>query len=200
MMPSSSPSTISGRSLQGSSGWGDAVVLVPWELRRTSGDTEVSSALPPAMVKWIDYVVRVLARTRRHPSLEAERPACRRARGVPLGWRLPSRGQWLEPGADIVDSLSREQESLATAYLYRPRRNMGGAHLGGMLGHSEEAKRLDSLATHRPRARTPARIRRGGWKALSRHAGESCSSARARSFCSVYIALRTADGLCSWCE
>jgi alpha-L-rhamnosidase len=130
------------RSLQGSSGWGDAVVMVPWELWRAYGDTQVLSELWPAMVKWIDYAAE-MARTRRHPGREAERPHA--AEHEAFLWDGGFHwGEWLEPGADIVESLSREQGSVATAYLFRSAAL--AARIGKMLGHLEEAERMDSLA------------------------------------------------------
>ena len=50
------------RMLQGSSGWGDAVVIVPWELWRAYGDDGVLSELWPSMVGWLDYAA-TMART-----------------------------------------------------------------------------------------------------------------------------------------
>jgi alpha-L-rhamnosidase len=136
------------RSLQGSSGWGDAVVMVPWELYRAYGDTEVLSELWPAMVKWIDYAVGI-AQTRRHPSREADRPVA--AEHEEFLWDGGFHwGEWLEPGADIVESLSRDQGSVATAYLYRSAAL--AARIGMMLGDSDQAERMKSLAANCLRA------------------------------------------------
>ena len=56
--------TTTGRYLQGSSGWGDAIVMVPWELYRVYGDRDLLAEFWPAMVRWVDY-----AATRANPSL-----------------------------------------------------------------------------------------------------------------------------------
>jgi alpha-L-rhamnosidase len=132
------------RSLQGSSGWGDAVVIVPWELWRAYADEEVLAELWPSMVRWIDYAA-TMARTLRHPSREALRPD-------PLpheaflwdgGFHW---GEWLEPGVDVVESLRGDQGSVGTAYLHRSATL--AASIGRMLGHHDDAARLAALADH----------------------------------------------------
>ncbi len=61
------------RYLQGSSGWGDAIVMVPWELYRVYGDRDLLAEFWPAMVRWVDY-----AATRANPPLP--RPVQKRDR------------------------------------------------------------------------------------------------------------------------
>jgi alpha-L-rhamnosidase len=41
--------------MQGSSGWGDAVVMVPWEMWRAYGDSDVLAEPWPSMVSWVDF-------------------------------------------------------------------------------------------------------------------------------------------------
>ena len=168
--------------------------MVPWELWRAYGDTEVLSELWPAMVKWIDYAAG-MARTRRHPSREADRPDA--AEHEAFLWDGGFHwGEWLEPGADIVDSLSREQGSVATAYLYRSAAL--AARIGGMLGHRRRREAMDSLATNCLRA----------WR-LEYVAGDGrltpdtqANHVRALAFDLVpgNIACERLNGLCSWCE
>ena len=45
--------------LNGSAGWGDAAVVVPWELYRAYGDVQVLDELWPTMVRWLDRVERM---------------------------------------------------------------------------------------------------------------------------------------------
>lgn len=40
----------------GSTGWGDAIVIIPWQLYLHYGDTAVLTENFPAMLKWLDYV------------------------------------------------------------------------------------------------------------------------------------------------
>jgi alpha-L-rhamnosidase len=40
----------------GSTGWGDAIVIIPWQLYLHYGDREVLEECLPAMVRWLDYL------------------------------------------------------------------------------------------------------------------------------------------------
>ena len=59
--------------MNGSAGWGDAAVIVPWEIYRASGDARILEEQWPSMVSWLDYVERSAAggrhqdRAERHP-------------------------------------------------------------------------------------------------------------------------------------
>ena len=61
--------------LNGSAGWGDAVVIVPWELYRAYGDIRILDDMWPTMVAWLNRAERI-ARTERHPA----RPRAGRSR------------------------------------------------------------------------------------------------------------------------
>ena len=78
--PHESPSGPLG-AMNGSAGWGDAAVIVPWELYRAYGDTRVLAEQWDSMVAWVEYV----------------------ARAAPEGlWDSGFHfGEWLEPGADL---------------------------------------------------------------------------------------------------
>lgn len=39
--------------------WSDAVAIIPWELYRAYGDTEMLKTMFPAMKRWVDYVANV---------------------------------------------------------------------------------------------------------------------------------------------
>ena len=137
------------RLLQGSSGWGDAIVIVPWELWRAYGDDGVLSEFWPSMVSWLDYAA-TMARTHRHPTRQAKRPE-------PLpheaflwdgGFHW---GEWTEPGVDdLAAELSSDQGSVGTAYLCRSATL--AARIGALLGHHDEAERLAELADNARRA------------------------------------------------
>ncbi|GAA4245269.1 glycoside hydrolase family 78 protein [Dactylosporangium darangshiense] len=86
--------------LNGSAGWGDAVVIVPWQLYRAYGDERVLAELWPAMTAW-------LAR--------AERMARTGLWNTGFHW-----GEWLEPGGEPVDFAAfaaADKSDVATAYL-----------------------------------------------------------------------------------
>ena len=63
--------------MNGSAGWGDAIVLVPWEMYAEYGDTETLAEIWPAMVRWLDRVER-MASGSRHPDRVAKHPEPRR--------------------------------------------------------------------------------------------------------------------------
>src|SRR4029453_12812646 len=108
------------RDIQGSAGWGDAAVHVPWELYLASGGTDFLAPHLESMRPWADFAPgRPPAGP--HPD--------RAARPTPLpherylwdsGFHF---GEWLEPGIPIADELRRiltmDHGPTATAYLYR---------------------------------------------------------------------------------
>ena len=58
--------------LNGSAGWGDAAVIVPWEIYRAYGDVRLLEEQWPSMSAWLEYVERAAAGAR-HPE-RAARP------------------------------------------------------------------------------------------------------------------------------
>ena len=73
--------------LLGSAGWGDASVLVPWELYRLYGDRGILDEMWPTMKRWVDYAAHS-ARTKRHPTPRRCPADAAPPRGVPLGRRV----------------------------------------------------------------------------------------------------------------
>ena len=132
------------RFLQGSSGWGDAVVIVPWVLRRVYGDDGVLGELWPTMVRWIEFAAEA-ARTKRHASRQDARPESapheRYLWDGGFHW-----GEWLEPGSDATTGKFYEidQGHVGTAYLHHSADLL--ARIGRLLGHDAEAVRFDELA------------------------------------------------------
>ncbi|MFZ4517914.1 MAG: family 78 glycoside hydrolase catalytic domain [Microthrixaceae bacterium] len=123
IVPDPSSGNPAWRFTQGSAGWGDAAVHVPWELYRATGRTDVLEAQFTSMRRWLD-VVRAAAASGRHPSRVA-----RNAVALPheryvwdTGWHW---GEWLEPGdqsdADAVALrlLDADHGIVATAYFHR---------------------------------------------------------------------------------
>ena len=126
----------------GSAGWGDACVLVPWDLYRLYGDEQVLADLWPTMVGWLEYAAHA-ARTRRHPARAEARPE-------PLpheaflwdgGWHW---GEWCEPATDGEPFYLADQGMVATAYLHHTAAL--AARIGHRLGHEGQAAALDALA------------------------------------------------------
>ncbi len=129
---------------QGSSGWGDAVVMVPWEMWRAYGDRDVLAELWPAMVSWVDFAATA-ARTLRHPTREESRPepAPHEAFLWDGGYHW---GEWLEPGAQPDDHVDLDHGSVGTAFLQHSATL--AARIGRLLGHDGEAARFEELAAN----------------------------------------------------
>ena len=131
-------------SMQGSSGWGDAMVMVPWEMWRAYGDVDVLAELWPHMMAWVDFAATT-ARLQRHRSRAEARPD-------PLphevylwdgGYHW---GEWLEPGVVAGDHRAQDHGSVGTAFLFHSAGLLG--RIGRMLGHEVEALRYEELAAN----------------------------------------------------
>ncbi|WP_035812693.1 family 78 glycoside hydrolase catalytic domain [Jiangella gansuensis] len=134
----------------GSAGWGDAAVLVPWEIYRAYGDRDLLAEQWESMCAWVDHAARSAA-SRRHPARARQRP-------LPANhdrWILDTGfhyGEWLEPGEwdlrDIEDNMkalaAADHGELATAYLHRSSRLL--AAIGRVLGHETAATRYERIA------------------------------------------------------
>jgi alpha-L-rhamnosidase len=132
------------RILLGSSGWGDAVVMVPWAMWRAYGDREVLADLWPAMVRWIDYAAGV-ARTQRNPARAEARPTA--APHEQYLWDGGFHwGEWHEPGDAAQTPGEVDHGPIGTAFLHHS--SALAARIGRLLGHDTEADRLDELAGH----------------------------------------------------
>ena len=85
--------------LNGSAGWGDAAVIVPWELYRAYGDVQILDELWPTMVAWLDRAER-MARDQRHPDRAARspEPAPHEQYLWDTGFHW---GEWLVPGEEV---------------------------------------------------------------------------------------------------
>jgi alpha-L-rhamnosidase len=126
----------------GSAGWGDAAVLVPWELWRSSGDLEVLRRQLPSMLRWVRYAASAAAATR-HPDRAAARPEP--APWEPYLWDSGFHfGEWLEPGVPPRPDPSADHSIVATAFLHR------SAHLAAasaeLLGEADVAAECARIA------------------------------------------------------
>jgi alpha-L-rhamnosidase len=128
--------------MMGSSGWGDAITIVPWELWRAYGDRGVLEECWPAMVAWVDYAARAAA-SGRHPSRAARsaEPAPHERFVWDAGFHW---GEWLEPGDQGEDLWTRDKGEIGTAFLHRSA--LLAARVGRLIGRDDESARLDRLA------------------------------------------------------
>jgi alpha-L-rhamnosidase len=134
--------------LNGSAGWGDAAVIVPWEIYRAYGDRRLLEEQWPSMVAWLSFAERS-ASGARHPE---------RARGSaePLPherylWDSGFHwGEWLVPGADLkgpdeFEAFRRaDKADVATAYFAHSAGLM--SRIAAVIGREEEALRYRKLA------------------------------------------------------
>ena len=130
--------------LQGSAGWGDAIVMVPWEMYRVYGDDGVLAELWPAMVRWVDYAAHAARSNRSARARAAARPdpAPHEAYLWDGGFHW---GEWFEPGG--------ERRGQPTRVTWRPRScttpRRCVARIGRLLGHDDDAERFEDLAAQR---------------------------------------------------
>jgi len=129
--------------MQGSSGWAEAIVIVPWELYRAYGDEGVLAETYPAMQRWLDYCIEQAA-TRRHDALAQRRPEA--ADHEQYLWDTGYHwGEWLEPDESGHDAFG-EEGIVATAYFYRAADLM--TTIATVLGRADDHARYAELAAN----------------------------------------------------
>jgi alpha-L-rhamnosidase len=133
------------RATNGSAGWGDAAVLVPWELHEEYGDLAILEELWPTMVAWLDRTERMASQDR-HPDRVAEHPDPlpheRFLWDTGFHW-----GEWLEPGGepqDFAAFIAADRSDVATAYYAWSTRH--AALIASLLGKDVEASRYLQLS------------------------------------------------------
>ena len=134
--------------MNGSAGWGDAAVIVPWEIYRAYGDRRLLEEQWPSMVAWLSYVEKAAAGAR-HPGRAAGRPEAlpheRYLWDSGFHW-----GEWLVPGEDLkgpeeFEAFRRaDKADVATAYFAHSARLM--SQIAAVIGRSAEAARYGELA------------------------------------------------------
>ena len=118
----------------GSAGWGDAIVIVPYMLYRQYGSRKILEENYSAMKSWVEFEFSEAQKA--HPLNR-------------LRWRKHKRyiwdtgrhwGEWLEPGQTMKYLLQRMYlgcPETATAYMYYSSRLLG--EIGEILGHTQDA-------------------------------------------------------------
>ncbi len=134
--------------LNGSAGWGDAAVIVPWEIYCAYGDARLLEEQWPSMVAWLSYVERAAAGAR-HPERAARRPE-----PLPHEHYLWDSGfhwgEWLVPGEDLkgadeFEAFRRSDKAdVATAYFAHSARLM--SRIAEVIGRDADATRYGILA------------------------------------------------------
>jgi alpha-L-rhamnosidase len=146
--PSPGPDTTSADFMgfvNGSAGWGDAIVMVPWEVYLTTGDSAILAENWDAMKRWLEFV-KSTAESFRHADRAAAipTPAPHEQYLWDTGFHW---GEWMEPDGpepDLFVARSADHGIVATAY-YRNTTAMM-AKIARVLGHAEEAAELAGLS------------------------------------------------------
>jgi len=129
--------------IQGSAGWGDAAVIVPWETYRAYGDTRVLADQYPSAARWLDFAMDKARTGRWGARAEAcPEPAPHEEFLWDSGFHY---GEWSEPrGADDTPFHALDPGPVATAYLHQSSRLM--AKTAAVLGMTEDADRYHHYA------------------------------------------------------
>ncbi len=116
----------------GSTGWGDAICVVPWVLYTHYGDRGILQETLPAMIRWNDFVWSI-----------SNGPIVR----PPSDWagRGFTFGDWLQPQNDFLKAVpTMGDDAAATIYLYIS--SSLTAKIAEVLGDAAQAKRLRERA------------------------------------------------------
>ncbi|WP_234998819.1 alpha-L-rhamnosidase [Demequina sp. NBRC 110057] len=141
--------------MTGSAGWGDAIVLVPWEMYKSYGDETVLTENWDAMVQWVDWAASN-ARSARHIARQRTQPEA--APHEQYLWDGSFHwGEWTEPVPRNADGsranplqdnpmewFMADKGEVGTAYLYLSSSTL--ASIAVVLGKGEEARRYEELA------------------------------------------------------
>ena len=116
----------------GSTGWGDAIAQVPWQLYLHYGDVAILEETLPAMVKWVDFIWSI-----------SNGPIVRPPRQ--WGGRGFTFGDWLQPSGPSAKPLPTiGDDAAATIYLYITSRLV--SRIARIVGAEEIAARIEGMA------------------------------------------------------
>ncbi|WP_283192840.1 alpha-L-rhamnosidase [Rhizobium sp. AN80A] len=116
----------------GSTGWGDAIVIIPWQLYLHYGDKAALEECFPAMLRWLDYLWNI-----------SEGPVIR----PPAVWGEHgfTFGDWLQPVGDNRKPRPTVADDCA-ATLYHFISTELSARIARVIGEDREAERLEARA------------------------------------------------------
>ncbi len=116
----------------GSTGWGDAICIVPWTLWTHYGDRSILEETFPAMRRWVDFVWSIS----KGPVVQPPRE---------WGKRGFSFGDWLQPGGPTEKPVPTiGDDAAATIYLYIS--TALTARIAALLGYADDARELAARA------------------------------------------------------
>jgi alpha-L-rhamnosidase len=126
--------------LQGSAGWGDACILVPWALYQAYGRMEILEENYEMMQGWMEFCRKRAEKTRLH---NLKNPYHRYL--VDQGFHF---GEWCQPDVDNTEAMKKAMMSgapeVATAYFYRSAFLM--AEIARLLKKTEDADTYAAIA------------------------------------------------------
>lgn len=132
--------------LQGSAGWGDACILVPWALYEAYGDKQILKENYAMMQGWLSFVKKRASHTR----IQNLRNPWKRFL-VDQGFHF---GEWLEPDVSSMDTMKKNMmfgaPEVATAYYYRSSLLM--SRIAEILGKEEDAETYRKTAQNAAKA------------------------------------------------
>jgi alpha-L-rhamnosidase len=117
----------------GSTGWGDVITVMPWQLYLHYGDKGILVETFPAMLKWLDYLWGISNGPIIHP------PSLWGAHGFTFGDWLQPVGDNRKPRPTIADDCA--------ATLYHFISTDLAAKVAGLIGEGEAAQRLQDRAS-----------------------------------------------------
>ena len=120
------------RSFYGSTGWGDAIVIIPWVLYTHYADRGILEECFDAMLRWNGFVWSISDGPIVHP------PHSWEGRGFTFGDWLQPQGDFAKPYPTIGD------DAAATIYLYISSELI--ARIAEIIGRSDEATRMRARA------------------------------------------------------
>ena len=132
--------------LQGSAGWGDACILVPWALYEAYGDKAILEENYDMMRRWMDYCEKRAQKTRPHNLLNPYHKYL-----VDEGFHF---GEWCQPDVDNTVAMKKTMmlgaPEVATAYYFRSASLM--TQIAEILDKSEDAKKYAEIAENAKKA------------------------------------------------
>ena len=132
--------------LQGSAGWGDACILVPWVLYEAYSDKTILEENYDMMCRWMRYCEKRAQKTRPHNLLNPYHKYL-----VDEGFHF---GEWCQPDVENGESMKKTMmlgaPEVATAYYYRSASVL--AQIAGILGRPEDAEHYAAIAENAKKA------------------------------------------------
>ena len=128
--------------IEGSTGWGDAILLVPYALYKAYDDKSILLENYEAMVKWVGYLQN-LAKKNKLKDLFKKDPHKNYVITKGFHW-----GEWCQPDVDssteLRNNMTKGAPKSATAYYYYSSKLL--SEIASVLGRKEDAEKYEALS------------------------------------------------------